>query len=244
MAYVVVNPVAPAQVTDAAADGEFLDDVVALVVETVNLRPEAVAPPHFDVTRSSTPASAELATVTWVDTITLTAPSAAIDDEDPGLTLQLGGVTLQLLPPDDVRATLATGDVLRWHLSLLVDSVDPSGNPEADRYYVEMNFTGEDDNGPLTRAAGDSQELGFIAGYSMSTGGVGAGSGGDDSSAANQTIDLQRIHLSGWYIHDGEWSANGGDVRFSFINVRIYVEDGANSVTVSNGTLTAMICKG
>lgn len=240
MAYLRINNVHLGDTTNATTDGQFLDDVEGLLVEAINLRPESVAGPHFAATRSPDADDCELVTLGWIGT-TSGSGTSVHGDVDPGTAVAPGGTTLELLPPNETRSRLQTGDVLRWHFGCLVDEVDFSGNGEDDRYYVEVLITGVDDNGTTTKGAGDSQELGIIAGFSMTSGGVDNAA---DGAGTNRPMHLQRIHVSGMYIHDGEFTTNGGNVRISAIRVRIYVQDASNEVTVSNATLTAMIVKG
>lgn len=240
MGLVQPDIIAPGQVSSATVDDSLLDDVAALSIEAVNLSPEAAAEAHFQKTRNATPASNELPIITWIGQHQISSGSHTIAVADPGVAVAPGAVTLELLPPNAARATLQPGHVLRWAFSCMVDAVSDATSDTDDEYWFEPQITGVDGGGTTTKGPLDSSELGIVSGWSINTAGITTA----DPTAAIRELPDRRVSLSGIYIHQGEWTPGGGDVRISAIRVNAFVRTAGNSITITNPTLIAYIAKG
>lgn len=239
MALVETDFQKPGDTMNATTDAALLTALEALTIERLNLRRGAIGAPHFDCDRSATLSAVELATATWVGTHA-PAGTATISDTTP-TQLSPGGTDLELNPPNAVRATMKTGDVLRWHFSCNVDTTTETGLSDEDYFWFEFQMTGVDDNGTDTQRVTDNKELGMIAGYSMNSSRVASASVG---AACNQEISDQRVSVSGYYIHQGQFTTDGGDMRPTNLQVLAYCENAGTTFVVSNARLTAMILKG
>lgn len=244
---VVVKHIEAGDVSDATTDGALLDDAGVLVLQATNLRTGAIALEHLDATRAAAAAGRNLPLTTWVDSMeALTGDHAISNAVAPGDLVSPGGTDLELTPPVGGAGTLSTGDVLRWWFTAVVKTVDFAAAPEADYYHLTIEVDGTDDNGAATVTSLDVLEaLGIPSSFSMNAGRVVAAALG---AGIDRGIAAQRLAFEGTYVHvpdvDAVFSVAGGDVHIDALRVRCWVEDAGNSVTLKQGRLTAMICKG